>query len=155
MEDGHTLHIIDYLIIAFSLGDFCCHGISALPKDRSTTRNFFHRRRQDTRLGCGISIMATLINSVTFLAYPGEGYSSNWIRLVQGTNGTLSSGHHYMVCGSPFRESDSGSTYEYFEKRFGFFARLYTSLAFLLTHFTKNGDSLFPPFGSSWLKWWG
>jgi SSS family solute:Na+ symporter len=31
------------------------------------------------------------------------------------------------------------STYEYFEKRFGFLARLYGSLAFMLAHFSKMG----------------
>jgi len=31
-----------------------------------------------------MSILATLISSVTFLAYPGAGFKSNWILLVQG-----------------------------------------------------------------------
>jgi SSS family solute:Na+ symporter len=38
-----------------------------------------------------------------------------------------------------FRESIGISAYEYFEKRFGFLARLYTSLAFILAHFSKMG----------------
>ena len=35
------------------------------------------------------------------------------------------------------------SAYEYFEKRFGYFARLYSSLAFLMAHFTKMGSALY------------
>jgi SSS family solute:Na+ symporter len=31
------------------------------------------------------------------------------------------------------------SAYEYFEKRFGYFARLYSSVAFIMAHFTKMG----------------
>jgi SSS family solute:Na+ symporter len=31
------------------------------------------------------------------------------------------------------------SAYEYFEKRFGYFARIYSSLAFILAHFSKMG----------------
>ena len=32
----------------------------------------------------GPQSIATLVTSITFLAYPGEGFSTNWIRLVQG-----------------------------------------------------------------------
>ena len=35
------------------------------------------------------------------------------------------------------------SAYEYFEKRFGFVARLYSSLAFILVHFSKMGTVFF------------
>jgi SSS family solute:Na+ symporter len=42
-----------------------------------------------------------------------------------------------------YREVIGLSAYEYFEKRFGFFARLYSSLAFSLTHFSKMGTVFF------------
>ena len=35
------------------------------------------------------------------------------------------------------------SAYEYFEKRFGFFARMYSSIGFTLTHFSKMGTVFF------------
>ena len=35
------------------------------------------------------------------------------------------------------------STYEYFEKRFSPFARFYSSLGFVLTHFSKMGTVFF------------
>jgi SSS family solute:Na+ symporter len=38
-----------------------------------------------------------------------------------------------------FRKVIRLSAYEYFEKRFGFLARLYASLGFILTHFSKMG----------------
>jgi len=142
MENGHALHIIDYLIIAFSLVISVAMGFR-FAKKQSTTRNFFTAGGKIPAWAIGISIMATLISSVTFLAYPGEGYSSNWIRLVQGLMVPLVLVTIIWFVVPLFREVIQVSTYEYFEKRFGFFARLYTSLAFLLTHFTKMGTVFF------------
>ena len=61
--------------------------------------------------------MATLISSVTFLAYPGEGFSSNWIRLVQGLMVPLVLVAIIGFVVPLFRRVIKLSTYEYFEKR--------------------------------------
>ena len=42
-----------------------------------------------------------------------------------------------------FRKMIRLSTYEYFERRFGLAARVYSSLAFILTHFSKMGTVLY------------
>ena len=42
-----------------------------------------------------------------------------------------------------FRRVIKLSTYEYFERRFGLFARMYSSIAFILTHFSKMGTVFF------------
>jgi SSS family solute:Na+ symporter len=60
-----------------------------------------------------------MISSVTFLAYPGEGYSSNWILLVQGLMvPVVLIGIIWFVV-PLYRKMIGLSTYEYFEKRFG------------------------------------
>src|SRR5678809_824646 len=90
-----------------------------------------------------MSMLATLISSVTFLAYPGTGYSSNWILLVQGLMvpvvllGTI----WFIV--PLYRKVIRLSTYEYFEQRFGSFARYYSSLAFVLRQFSGMGTVFF------------
>lgn len=142
MAKVYSLHIIDYLIIALSLVVSVAVGFR-FSKRQSSTRKFFTTSGKIPAWAIGISIMATLISSVTFLAYPGEGYSSNWIRLVQGlmVPVVLVSVIWFVV--PLFRDVIQVSTYEYFERRFGFFARLYSSLAFLMTHFTKMGTVFF------------
>jgi SSS family solute:Na+ symporter len=42
-----------------------------------------------------------------------------------------------------FRKVIRLSTYEYFERRFGRFSRMYSSIAFILTHFSKMGTVLY------------
>jgi SSS family solute:Na+ symporter len=90
-----------------------------------------------------MSILATLISSVTFLAYPEAGYQGRWILLVQAIAVVIVlSGLVWFVV-PLFRRVIGISAYEYFEKRFGFFARLYSSFAFALTHFAKMGTVFF------------
>src|SRR5260370_21008182 len=90
-----------------------------------------------------MSLLSSLISSVTFLAYPGEGYSSNWILLVQGLMvPVVLIGMIWFVV-PLYRKVIGLSTYEYFEKRFGSFARYYSSLAFILRQFSAMGTIFF------------
>ena len=79
-----------------------------------------------------MSVLATLISSITFLAYPGEGFAGNWIRLVQGLAVPLVLIVIVWFIVPMYRQFIGLSAYEYFEKRFGYFGRLYSSLAFIM-----------------------
>src|SRR5690554_2439253 len=79
----NTVHWIDFLIIIVSLVLSVGVGVY-FAKRQKNTENYFKASGSLPSWAIGMSILATLISSVTFLAYPGEGYSSNWIRLVQG-----------------------------------------------------------------------
>lgn len=142
MENDHVLHIVDYLIIAVFLTISVCMGFLFARRQKNTS-SYFTAGGSIPSWAIGISIMATLISSVTFLAYPGEGFTSNWIRLVQGLMVPLVLVAIIGFVVPLFRRVIKLSTYEYFEKRFGFFARLYCSFAFTLTHFTKMGTVFF------------
>ncbi|MBN1414485.1 MAG: sodium:solute symporter [Bacteroidales bacterium] len=139
---SHPLHIIDYVIIAGFLG--IPLFVSLFFSGRQKTLNaFFKASGKLPAWVVGISIMATLVSSITFLAYPGEGFSSNWILLVQGLMVpiTLVLLIYFLV--PLYRNVIQLSAYEYFEQRFGFLARLYSSLAFFLAHFSKMGTVFF------------
>lgn len=137
-----TLHIIDYIIVFVALVFFALFGLSFLKK-QGDTKHYFTTSGTMPTWAIGLSILATLISSVTFLAYPGEGFNSNWILLVQGimVPFVLIFIIGFIV---PFYRKVIGiSAYEYFEKRFGYIARLYTSLAFSMAHFSKMGTVFF------------
>ena len=91
----------------------------------------------------GMSMFATIISSVTFLAYPGAAYSGNWILLVQGLMVPIVLLGMIWFIVPLFRRVIRLSTYEYFERRFGPFARFYSSVAFVLEHFSKMGTILY------------
>src|ERR1043166_10011263 len=86
------------------------------------TESYFVAKRSIPSWGIGFSIVATLITSVTFVAYPGSAYGKNWSLLVPGfmVAGAL------LICGLvvvPFyRHVVRMSAYEYFGRRFGIVA---------------------------------
>ncbi len=136
------LHPIDYSLIALSL--IVPIAISIwFSKKQNNTSTFFTAGGTIPAWAIGISILATLISSITFLAYPGEGFSSNWILLVQGLMVPITLLFFIRFVVPLYRRVIKISAYEYFERRFGFFARIYSSLAFFLAHFSKMGTVFF------------
>ncbi len=136
--ENHTLHIIDYLIIIITLIVSLWIGFK-FSKKQTSTDHYFTAGGSIPSWAIGMSILATLISSITFLAYPGEGFSTNWIRLVQGLMVPIVLVLMIGFIVPLYRKVINLSAYEYFEKRFGFFARLYSSLGFVLAHFSKMG----------------
>ena len=85
----------------------------------------------------GFSVMATIITSITFTAYPGAAYAGDWSLLVPNLMfvGVL------LVVGAIvvpfFRDSVALSAYSYFRQRFGPGVQIYASIAFTIGHLSK------------------
>lgn len=128
------LIIAGYLAVAISIG---------FHFRRQSAKSYYIGRANLPAWAVGISLMATIISSVTFLAYPGQGFAGNWILLVQGlmVPPVLLCILWFVV--PVYRRFIGVSAYEYFERRFGYGARLYSSLAFLMAHFSKMGSVVF------------
>jgi len=139
---GHTLHWIDYSIIVLTLSCSVLVGFYFSKRQKSSDRYFAGGKKTPSWI-IGFSIFATLISSVTFLAYPSAAYASNWILLVQGLMVPIILVGMIWVIVPLFRRIIRLSAYEYFERRFGFFARIYSSVAFSLAHFSKMGTVLY------------
>jgi len=139
---NRSLSIADILIITFFLSLTLYLGLRHARRKQST-QSFFLAKGKIPAWAIGMSLLASMISSVTFLAYPGEGYSSNWILLVQGLMvPVVLLGIIWFVV-PLYRKVIGLSTYEYFEKRFGVFARYYSSLAFVLRQFSAMGTIFF------------
>ena len=129
---------LDLFIMLAYLGAMVSVGLR-FSRKQTSTEEYFVAKRSIPSWAMGFSLVATLITSVTFVAYPGSAYGKNWSLLVPGfmVAGTL------LVCGLivvPFYRHVVGmSAYEYFGRRFGLVARMYSSIAFSLIHFSKMG----------------
>ncbi len=140
--EQQVLHIVDYIVIIISLIVSLYIGVY-FAKKQTSTNNYFAAGGSIPSWAVGMSILATLISSITFLAYPGEGFKSNWILLVQAIMVVVVLVGLVWIVVPLYRKAIGISAYEYFEKRFGFFARMYSSIAFALTHFSKMGTVFF------------
>jgi solute:Na+ symporter, SSS family len=137
-----AVHLIDYIIIVFFLLATLYFGFR-FSRNQNSTKSYFLAQGRVPAWAIGMSLLATLISSVTFLAYPGTGYSSNWILLVQGLMVPVVLVGIIWFIVPLYRKVIRLSTYEYFEKRFGSFARYYSSLAFVLRQFSGMGTVFF------------
>lgn len=137
-----TLHWLDYVVIVISLLVSLYIG-AYFAKRQTSTKNYYAASGTIPSWAVGLSILATLISSVTFLAYPGQGFSSNWLLLVQGIMVVIVLLGLVWFVVPLYRKAIGISAYEYFEKRFGFWARLYSSLAFAFAHGAKMGTVFF------------
>ncbi|RCR69945.1 sodium:solute symporter [Larkinella punicea] len=137
-----TLSVIDYLIIIAVLLINLYFGLR-YARNQRTTETYFAAKGRVPAWAIGMSLLATLISSVTFLGYPSEGFSSNWILLVQGLMVPIVLLGTIWFIVPLYRKVIGLSTYEYFEKRFGTFARYYSSIAFVLRQFSSMGTVFF------------
>ena len=137
-----SVHLVDYIIIIFFLLATLYFGLR-FSKNQDTTKSYFLAQGRIPSWAIGMSLLATLISSVTFLAYPGTGFSSNWILLVQGLMVPIILLGTIWFIVPLYRKVIRLSTYEYFEQRFGSFARYYSSLAFVLRQFSGMGTVFF------------
>ncbi len=99
-----TLHFVDYLIIVLSLIVSIGIGVK-FSKGQKSTSKYFAAEGKIPAWAIGLSILATLVSSITFLAYPGEGFSTNWIRLGSGTDGPDRTDLHDLYHRAPVQES--------------------------------------------------
>jgi SSS family solute:Na+ symporter len=132
----------DLLVIALYFGGVAWIGFH-FSRRQNSTETYFVARRSVPHWAMGLSIFATIISSITFIAYPGAAYKDNWNQLVPGFMAIVVLLLLGTILISFFRRAVGMSAYEYFEKRFGYGARAYSALAFTAGHFSKMGFVLF------------
>ena len=138
----NSLRTPDLVVIAIYFIAVAWIGLR-FARRQTTTEKYFVANRAIPHWAMGLSIFATIISSITFVAYPGAAFKGDWHQLVPGfmAVGIL------LLVGTVliafFRHAVGMSAYEYFEKRFGYGARAYSALAFTAGHFSKMGFVLF------------
>lgn len=132
------MQLIDVAIIAGYLLVLVAIGLRFSGRQK-TTDAYFVAGRSVPGWAAGLSLLATTITSVTFIAYPGAAYAGDWTLLGPGILFLL-----VIIAVGPivvpfFRHAVSMSVYEYFGARFGRLVRMYAAFTFALGSFAKMG----------------
>lgn len=90
----------------------------------------------------GMSIFATFVSSISFLALPGKAYMSDWNALVFSFAIPVAAILAAKFFVPLYRGLGSVSAYNYLEVRFGSWARIYASLCYILTQLMRTGAIL-------------
>ncbi|HET8546896.1 MAG TPA: sodium:solute symporter [Bryobacteraceae bacterium] len=131
---------LDLVVVVAYLGLMVGIGLW-FARRQKTTETYF--KRTVPFWAMGMSMLATMISSVTFVAYPGSSFAKDWSLLVPGFMLLAVLPFVGRVIIPFYREEVGMSAYEYFQKRFGRPARMYASIAFSLAHFSKMGFVLY------------
>lgn len=138
----NTLRSLDLVVLAVYFLGVAWIGVR-FARRQTSTETYFVAGRSIPAWAMGISTFATLISSITFIAYPGSAYAGNWSELVPGFMVVAVLAVVGAVIIPFFRQSVGMSAYEYFGHRFGYGARAYSALAFTAGHFSKMGFVLY------------
>src|SRR5580698_6712716 len=132
------MHTFDVAVIGVYMAALVATGARSARRQNTTDR-YFVAGRSIPGWAIGMSLLATIITSVTFIAYPGAAYAGDWSLLVPGIMFVGVIAGIGMVVVPFFRHVVTISVYEYFGKRFGSAVRSYSSFAFAMGHFSKMG----------------
>lgn len=88
---------------------------------------------------CGLSIFATYLSSISYLALPGKSFAANWNPFVFSLSIPLAAWVAVRWFLPYYRSSGEVSAYALLEHRFGVWARLYASVFYLLTQIARMG----------------
>jgi SSS family solute:Na+ symporter len=138
----HPLWWLNPLVIVIYMTALIATGLH-FSRRQTTTEAYFVASRSVPGWAMGISLLATIITSVTFIAYPGASYASNWSLIVPGVMMLLVPVIAGLVIVPFFRQVVHMTAFEYFGQRFGTGVRLYSSAMFALGHLSKMAFVLY------------
>ncbi|WP_298110787.1 sodium:solute symporter [uncultured Bacteroides sp.] len=136
------MSVLDIIVFFIFTGGVVLMGCSFFSKKR-TSDEFTSAGRSLPGWVVGMSIFATYVSSISYLAYPGKAYMEDWNGFVFSLSIPIASyfAARYFV---PFyRSMGSVSAYTFLETRFGTWARLYASICYLLTQIARMGSILY------------
>ncbi len=128
--------LVIYFVVTIGIGCWCSIKLK-------TTEGYFVGGRKIPGWAVGISMLGTAISSVTFLAYPGSAFQGNWSKLVPGLTLPIAAVVGVYVFVPFYRRIKLVSAFEYAERRFGAWARVYGCITWALNAAYRMGIILF------------
>lgn len=135
---------VDLAVIALYLVGITVFGCSFyFRRGTNSARAFMTGTGRIPNWVVGLSLLATFISSISFLALPAKAYLTNWNPYVLSLTVPVAVVVAALVFVPFYRRIGSVSAYSYLEERFGAWARLYASGCFLLMQCARSGVILF------------
>jgi SSS family solute:Na+ symporter len=137
-----TLSLTDLIVFLVYIASIVVFGASFYFRNRSAT-SFTSGGGAIPSWVVGMSIFATFVSSISFLALPGNAYQTNWNGFVFSLSIPIAVFFAVKYFVPLYRRNNSISAYSFLEKRFGPWARIYASACYLLTQLARIGSILF------------
>jgi len=119
----NTLVVVAYLLLMVWIGWACS-------KKNQTTNDYFRGGQRIPWWAAGLSIFATMLSAITYMAIPAAAYTDGWTLFLANTYIIIMPVIVFVFL--PFyRRLDVTSAYEYLERRFNLATRMSGSLIFM------------------------
>lgn len=136
------LPIIDLVVFLIYMLAIVLFGASFYLKKRSAD-DYIRGGGRLPSWAIGMSIFATFVSSISFLALPGSAYLSNWNGFVFSLSIPVAAILAVKFFVPLYRGIKNPSAYYYLETKFGSWARTYASICYLLTQLARMGAILY------------
>ena len=136
------LTILDYIVFFIFVGGVALFGCSFYFKSKASASAFTKAEGDLPTWVVGMSIFATFVSSISFLGLPGGAYSGNWNQLVFSLSIPIATWLAAKIFIPLYRSMNSVSAYHYLETKFGYWARAYVGVCYLLTQLARIGSIL-------------
>ncbi|MCK4959324.1 MAG: sodium:solute symporter, partial [Planctomycetes bacterium] len=123
-ESDEHFGIIDFSTIGIYLSIMIGVGVFFSFRNK-TSDDFFRGGQRVPWFVAGLSIFATMLSSITFIAIPAKAYATNWVYFMYNMTAIAITPLVILLFLPFFRKIDATSAYEYLEKRFNRAARLF------------------------------
>ena len=134
--------VIDITIFFVYLVGIVLFGVSFYRKNKTSSAFTLGNNSIPTWV-ITLSILATFVSSISYLALPGQAYLTNWNAFVFSISLPFASFVAVKFFVPLYRTVNSPSAYTYLERRFGPWAKTYASIMYLLTQLMRAGTILF------------
>ena len=142
--DAPRFTVLDWIALSSYLVILVLLGVYFARRDQ-TTEDFFLGGRRVPWWAAGISIFATQLSAITFMAIPAKSYSSDWTLFIQSL-GIFAMAPVVAYLFLPFfRRLNIATAYEYLERRFSLIVRLFGSAQYLLFQFGRMAVVVYLP----------
>ena len=134
--------LTDITIFIVYLAGIVLFGSSFFTKNRNSS-SFTTGNNSLPTWAISMSIFATFVSSISYLALPGQSYATDWNPFVFSLSIPFASFMAVRFFVPLYRSVNSPSAYTYLERRFGPWAKIYVSVMYLLTQLMRTGTILF------------
>jgi SSS family transporter len=135
---------VDFSVIGFYLAAMISVGVFFSFRNKNSD-DYFRGGQRIPWFVAGLSIFATMLSSITFVAIPAKAYATNWVYFMVNMMAIAITPLVILLFLPFFRKIDATSAYEYLEKRFNRLARLFASASFVLFQIGRMAVVMYLP----------
>jgi SSS family transporter len=143
-KSGKHFGMIDFSAVGIYLSVIIGVGVFFSFRNKNSD-DFFRGGQRVPWLVAGLSIFATMLSSITFIAIPAKAYATDWVYFIYNMTAIAITPLVILLFLPFFRKIDATSAYEYLERRFNRPARLFASASFILFQIGRMAVVMYLP----------